>query len=218
MFPSFRMLDSPSPALTSTPGTLARTETNQPPPTHAGEFHGTTVHKDWYTDPNVPHPWSTDWEKWAGLDLFHQSVDGTLKIDKLFKEAYDVPGAVEPLAYMLQTRYEIFVFTAAGRYYIFDDGCLYHFLEKALPKGSVVLAKIQQRLGSDLGNWEPSSSGVMKGKCNKVHNSYRPIGLQPEVGVDSMDNVKTWVRRGAGLARLAILNHFASRNVGKTWE
>lgn len=82
-------------------------------------------------------------------------------IDKLSRDVYDVPGAIEPLAYMVQTSYEFFVFAAGGRYYFFDDGCLFvsegdfrshqHFLEEALgPKGRMPSLEMQKRVGSDL--------------------------------------------------------------------
>ncbi|KAJ7806855.1 hypothetical protein B0H14DRAFT_3483752 [Mycena olivaceomarginata] len=61
----------------------------------------TWIHRDWYTDPSLPEPWSTDWEDWEGLRLFEQTVDGKLKIEKLFKDVFDVPGTVEPLAYVV---------------------------------------------------------------------------------------------------------------------
>ncbi|KAJ7089935.1 hypothetical protein C8R44DRAFT_892120 [Mycena epipterygia] len=125
-------------------------------------FPGTTVHKEWYTAPNVPHPWSTDWDNWKGLDLFHLSIDGKLMIDKLFKEVYDVPGPIEPLAYMISTGYEVWVFAAAGRYYWYNDGALLvfvddfsspqHFLEEVLPNRIIPpLTKVQPRPGSNLG-------------------------------------------------------------------
>ncbi|KAJ6567702.1 hypothetical protein DFH09DRAFT_1469076 [Mycena vulgaris] len=126
---------------------------NQPPPrtidTWAEKFFpGTTVHKDWYTDPNIPTPWSTDWDNWEGLCLFHESVDGKLKIDKLFKEVYDVPGAIEPLAYMIETSFEIFIFTAVSDE---EFRSHQHFLEEALrPKGSIPSIMMQKRAGTNL--------------------------------------------------------------------
>ncbi|KAJ7109795.1 hypothetical protein C8R44DRAFT_883840 [Mycena epipterygia] len=139
-------------------------EMNQSPlrTTWASHFPGTTLHKNWYTDPNIPAPWSTDWDDWEGLCLFYESVGGRLKIDKLFNEVYDVPGPIEPLAYMVQTSFEFFVFTAGGRYYFFDDGCSFvsdgefqshqHFLEEVLrPEGSMPSIEMQRRAGSDLG-------------------------------------------------------------------
>ncbi|KAJ7752203.1 aspartic peptidase domain-containing protein [Mycena maculata] len=125
-------------------------------------FPGTTVHKEWYTAPNVPHPWSTNWDNWEGLDLFHLSIDGKLMIDKLFKEVYDVPGPIEPLAYMISIGYEVCVFAAAGRYYWYNDGALLvfvddfsspqHFLEEVLPNQIIPpLTKVQPRPGSNLG-------------------------------------------------------------------
>ncbi|KAJ7688213.1 hypothetical protein B0H16DRAFT_1482196 [Mycena metata] len=78
----FEMANSPA-AVTS-----VHTDLHPTPPVYAG----------WYTDSSIPSPWSTDWPNWRGLTLFHESVDGTLKVDKLFKEVYDVPGTIEPVA------------------------------------------------------------------------------------------------------------------------
>ncbi|KAJ7808178.1 hypothetical protein B0H14DRAFT_3152189 [Mycena olivaceomarginata] len=75
-----------------------------------GETKGFCIHGDWYTDPSLPEPWSTDWEDWEGLRLFEQTVDGKLKIEKLFKDVFDVPGTVEPLAYVVATGSELYLF------------------------------------------------------------------------------------------------------------
>ncbi|KAJ7306924.1 hypothetical protein DFH08DRAFT_944722 [Mycena albidolilacea] len=84
----------------------------------------TWIHGDWYTDPSLPEPWSTDWEDWEGLRLFEQTVDGKLKIEKLFKDVFDVPGTVEPLAYVVATGSELYLFKAGGRYNLWSDGRL----------------------------------------------------------------------------------------------
>ncbi|KAJ7736681.1 hypothetical protein B0H16DRAFT_1466571 [Mycena metata] len=84
------------------------------------------------------------------LPVVHRlgQVTGALpvpRVDKLFKEVYNVFDAVEPLAYMMGTSEDIYVFfTAAGRYYFYNDGELYlseeefhspeHFLEETLPQ------------------------------------------------------------------------------------
>ncbi|KAJ6489465.1 hypothetical protein DFH09DRAFT_1105330 [Mycena vulgaris] len=41
------------------------------------------IHKDWYTDPDIPAPWSTDCVNWEGLCLFYESVDGKLKMREM---------------------------------------------------------------------------------------------------------------------------------------
>ncbi|KAJ7689056.1 hypothetical protein B0H17DRAFT_1135335 [Mycena rosella] len=94
------------------------------------------IHGGWYTDPTLPEQWSTDWDNWAGLRLFDQTVDGKLKIDKLFKDTFDVPGTVEPLAYDVVEGDEFFLFTAGGRYYYWADGgtLTVHREEFASPK------------------------------------------------------------------------------------
>ncbi|KAJ7488262.1 hypothetical protein FB451DRAFT_1167717 [Mycena latifolia] len=81
---------------------------------------------DWYTDPT---------EGWASLRLFEETVDGKLKIKKLFDDVFDVPGTVEPLAYLPGTGGEVFLFAAGGRYYLFSDGRLtVHRMQFASPK------------------------------------------------------------------------------------
>jgi hypothetical protein len=95
----------------------------------------TWIHGDWYTDPSLPEPWSTDWEDWEGLRLFEQTIDGKLKIEKLFKDVFDVPGTVEPLAYVVATGSELYLFKAGGRYYLWSDGRLtVHRMEFASSK------------------------------------------------------------------------------------
>ncbi|KAJ7495026.1 hypothetical protein FB451DRAFT_1477484 [Mycena latifolia] len=42
----------------------------------------TWIHGDWYTDPTLPNPWSTDWEDWDSLRLWEQTVNGKPKITK----------------------------------------------------------------------------------------------------------------------------------------
>ncbi|KAJ6486603.1 hypothetical protein DFH09DRAFT_1457152 [Mycena vulgaris] len=95
-----------------------------------------SLYKDWYTDPTLPRPWSTDWDDWDYLlRLFEQTVDGKLKIKKLFKDVFDVPGSVEPVAYMRAACGEVWLFTAGGRYYFWSDGYLaVHRMEFASPK------------------------------------------------------------------------------------
>ncbi|KAJ7681150.1 hypothetical protein B0H17DRAFT_1333834 [Mycena rosella] len=122
----------------------------RPPPLYrqhewAKDFPGTTLHKQWYTDQHIPFPWSTCWDEWEGVCLFHETVSGKLKINKLFKDVFDVPGVVHRLAYIVSHSFDTFLFTAAGRYYLFDDGRLWvsdeefgshrEFIERALEPG-----------------------------------------------------------------------------------
>ncbi|KAJ7850821.1 hypothetical protein B0H14DRAFT_2581812 [Mycena olivaceomarginata] len=50
--------------------------------------------------PTRPSHWSTNWDQ---RELIYFWRDGKLKIDKLFKETWQVPGTIEPLAYMVGT-------------------------------------------------------------------------------------------------------------------
>ncbi|KAJ7734299.1 hypothetical protein B0H14DRAFT_3614279 [Mycena olivaceomarginata] len=84
----------------------------------------TWIYGDWYNDPNIPAPWSTNWERWDGLRLYEEKVGGKPKIDVLFKDVFDVPGKVEPLAYHTTAGDEFFLFAAGGRYYFWEEGYL----------------------------------------------------------------------------------------------
>jgi hypothetical protein len=54
----------------------------------------------------TPTRCSTDWDDWEILPFWEkQTVDGKLKINKLFKETWEVPGDVKPLAYIVGTGY-----------------------------------------------------------------------------------------------------------------
>ncbi|KAJ6564217.1 hypothetical protein B0H19DRAFT_1258687 [Mycena capillaripes] len=47
---------------------------------------------------------STDWDDWEILSFWEeQTVDDKLKIDKLFKETWEVPGTIKPLGYIVST-------------------------------------------------------------------------------------------------------------------
>ncbi|KAJ6448215.1 hypothetical protein C8R45DRAFT_948123 [Mycena sanguinolenta] len=80
----------------------------------------------WYrhTSPLPPH-WSTDWGRWALVFFWIDcAADGWLKIDKLFKEMWNVPGRIEPLAYIPIAPGEYFLLRARGQYYWYADGRL----------------------------------------------------------------------------------------------
>ncbi|KAJ7223705.1 hypothetical protein C8J57DRAFT_1482134 [Mycena rebaudengoi] len=96
----------------------------------------TCIYSDWYTDPMLPRPWSTNWRGWENLELWEEHTDdGTLKVDKLFKEMWNVPGTVMPLAYMTSCGDLYFLFTASERYYYWAEGRLtVHHMEFAGPK------------------------------------------------------------------------------------
>ncbi|KAJ6467356.1 hypothetical protein C8R45DRAFT_938701 [Mycena sanguinolenta] len=76
------------------------------------------VSAGWYTNPNLPEYWSTDWNHWESTCFwFERAQDGKLKIDKLFKETWELPGIIEPLAYMPSTGGLYFLL----RYYFYAD-------------------------------------------------------------------------------------------------
>ncbi|KAJ7257788.1 hypothetical protein C8J57DRAFT_1647602 [Mycena rebaudengoi] len=145
---------------------ISKLEGHPIPPTHvwAVHFPGCTLHKQWYTDPQIRFPWCTRWDEWEGLCLFYDTVDGGKpKIDKLFKDAFDVHGVVQPLAYLVNQSFDTFLFTADGRYYLYDDGWLWvsdeefgshrEFLERAVVDGGWGLpaVEVEMRKGENLG-------------------------------------------------------------------
>ncbi|KAJ6452311.1 hypothetical protein C8R47DRAFT_1229477 [Mycena vitilis] len=86
------------------------------------------IYSDWYRPPTrLPGFWSTDWNYWEGVFLFEEIVDGNLKIDKLSKDVWDVPGTVAPLAYVEGAGDEYWVFIADGQYYCYRDERLFRF-------------------------------------------------------------------------------------------
>ncbi|KAJ6499815.1 hypothetical protein DFH09DRAFT_1336368 [Mycena vulgaris] len=80
-----------------------------------------SVYTGWHTDAALPFPWSTDWANWEGLYLFEERVEGKLKIEKVSTEVFNIPGTVQPVAYMVETGIDVWAFTAGGRYYLCDD-------------------------------------------------------------------------------------------------
>ncbi|KAJ7204310.1 hypothetical protein B0H12DRAFT_1243648 [Mycena haematopus] len=84
------------------------------------------IYKDWYTDPTMEYPWSTDWANWTGLILYEDTIEGQLMIDRMFKHDWNLVGTIEPLARDsdIGTDGDYFLFAAAGRYYYYADGRL----------------------------------------------------------------------------------------------
>ncbi|KAJ7620055.1 hypothetical protein FB45DRAFT_1006746 [Roridomyces roridus] len=81
---------------------------------------------DWFTDPTIREDskgmWSTDWMGFYLVVFWdNRTRDGKLKIDKLFKETWVLPGTVEMLAYSPNSGGLHFLFTAGGEYYFMDD-------------------------------------------------------------------------------------------------
>ncbi|KAJ6467438.1 hypothetical protein C8R45DRAFT_938778 [Mycena sanguinolenta] len=80
------------------------------------------IYAGWYNDPALPETWCTDWDKWETSYFWvERAKDGKLKIDKLFKETWKLPGIIELLAFMPGSCGEYFLFTAGGRYYFYAD-------------------------------------------------------------------------------------------------
>jgi hypothetical protein len=69
-------------------------------------------------------PWhpTSDWEEWTGLNLWGATINGTPLIDEMFKTIFPIPGTVEPVAFRNDGSDGFFMFTAGGRYYLYDDG------------------------------------------------------------------------------------------------
>ncbi|KAJ7088279.1 hypothetical protein C8R44DRAFT_892815 [Mycena epipterygia] len=122
----------------------------------------------WYTPTKpVPDPWYTDYAEWDGLDLWlDTSEKGKIKIHRLFKDVFDVPGVVESLSYLASDWTDHFAFTAGGRYYFYWEDKLVHFGGEFASKGdfarrhmydrNVARMKRQARYEDDLVwvNWE----------------------------------------------------------------
>ncbi|KAJ7608692.1 hypothetical protein FB45DRAFT_876962 [Roridomyces roridus] len=81
------------------------------------------IHKDWFTDPALNDGvWSTDWDDFELIKFWiRRTPDGKLKIDKLLKEIWVVPGTIEMLAYMPYCPGSYFWFAAGGEYYFWAD-------------------------------------------------------------------------------------------------
>ncbi|KAJ6602080.1 hypothetical protein DFH09DRAFT_1069617 [Mycena vulgaris] len=87
----------------------------KPPPKGVAEstpFRHSPVYAGWHTDAALPFPWSTDWADWEGLYLFEEHIDGKLKIEKVSTEVFNIPGTVQPVAYMVETGIDVWAFTA----------------------------------------------------------------------------------------------------------
>jgi hypothetical protein len=83
----------------------------------------TWLHKNWYHDPTLKEPWSTEWEDWSTLDeWFIKTVDGKRAIDHL-RDTWALPGPIEPIAYGIGEGF-YFLFCAGGRYYYWADAHL----------------------------------------------------------------------------------------------
>ncbi|KAJ7504940.1 hypothetical protein B0H11DRAFT_1979897 [Mycena galericulata] len=85
------------------------------------------IYKDWYTTPNPPDSWTTDWDEWFVLDYFEKDADGQRRLDKGFTRAYGIVAHIEPIAYFPADQVDYFLFRAGGRYYRYDDGELHRF-------------------------------------------------------------------------------------------
>ncbi|KAJ7858809.1 hypothetical protein B0H14DRAFT_3632505 [Mycena olivaceomarginata] len=94
-----------------------------PPPRCGFPPSYTWLHKNWYHDPTLKEPWSTEWEDWSTLDgWFIKTVDGKRAIDHL-RDTWALPGPIEPIAYGIGEGF-YFLFCAGGRYYYWADAHL----------------------------------------------------------------------------------------------
>ncbi|KAJ7620225.1 hypothetical protein FB45DRAFT_1006839, partial [Roridomyces roridus] len=89
------------------------------------------VYTNWFTDPSLTgdddgqFPWSTMWKDFELVQFWlDRSADGQLKIDKLLKETWVVPGTIEMLAFLPICGGPYFLFAAGGEYYYWNDHVL----------------------------------------------------------------------------------------------
>ncbi|KAJ6574414.1 hypothetical protein B0H19DRAFT_1230374 [Mycena capillaripes] len=195
------------------PAVFTRRLTSKLPSILKQDFPAATLHKQWYTDLNLPYPWSTCWDRWEGLCLFYETVDGgTPKIDKLFKYVFDVPGVINPLAFIAGNSFDTFLFHAEGHYYLYDDGLLWvsdqkfgshrEFLERALePDGRWLPAvDVERRPDSGRLDWDlltrlPTVQTRAERKMDELHKGRREGIKSNGTGID----VRRWRRRDGGV-------------------
>ncbi|KAJ7606805.1 hypothetical protein FB45DRAFT_942351 [Roridomyces roridus] len=81
------------------------------------------IHVNWFTDPALNDDmWSTNWDDFELIKFWiDRTSDGQLKIDKLLKETWVVPGTIEMLAYIPYCPDSYFLFAAGGEYYFWAD-------------------------------------------------------------------------------------------------
>ncbi|KAJ6459133.1 hypothetical protein C8R47DRAFT_1244466 [Mycena vitilis] len=86
----------------------------------------TEIFGTWYNDPNIPKPWSTDWDDWEGIVRYILSStydDNRDKFEKLI-EVFELPGKIEPLAFIPNIGGDAFLFASGGRFYMWTHGDL----------------------------------------------------------------------------------------------
>ncbi|KAJ7608662.1 hypothetical protein FB45DRAFT_1067179, partial [Roridomyces roridus] len=106
------------------------------------------VYANWFTDPALtgdddsPFVWSTQWKEFELIRFWLIRTDngqGQLKIDKLFKEIWVVPGTIEMLAFLPCSGGIYFLFAAGGEYYMWE-----YYNERVLKKYSKKFASHQE--------------------------------------------------------------------------
>ncbi|KAJ7662687.1 hypothetical protein DFH06DRAFT_1396822 [Mycena polygramma] len=113
------------------------------PPTRTGIF------ETWYNDPNIPEPWSTDWDDWEGIARYILSTTHDDKRDKVEKliEVFELPGKIEPLAFIPDIGGDAFLFASGGQFYMWTHGELMaHRMAFASPEEFLKHA-LQPRIG-----------------------------------------------------------------------
>ncbi|KAJ7614084.1 hypothetical protein FB45DRAFT_1064908, partial [Roridomyces roridus] len=113
------------------------------------------VYINWFTDPLLvgerPFLWSTQWKDFEIVAFWlDRASDGQLKIDKLFKETWAVPGTIEMLAFLPICGGPYFLFAAGGEYYYWDD----YVLKKHSQKFGSHQEFVDYATKAAVGGWE----------------------------------------------------------------
>ncbi|KAJ6459137.1 hypothetical protein C8R47DRAFT_1244472 [Mycena vitilis] len=117
----------PSPKLLFDESDFARSfEWLQPcpsPPPRTGIF------ETWYNDPNILNPWSTDWNHWEGIVRYIRLTTYDDERDKFEKlvEVFELPGKIEPLAFIPGMEGDVFLFASGSEFYMWiNDRLMAH--------------------------------------------------------------------------------------------
>ncbi|KAJ7636822.1 hypothetical protein FB45DRAFT_864814 [Roridomyces roridus] len=104
------------------------------------------VYANWFTDPLLtgdqhgPFEWFTEWKDFDLIPFWlDRTDDGQLKIDKLFREIWVVPGTIEMLAFLPSCDGLYFLFAAGREYYLWE-----YYDERILKRHSKKFASHQE--------------------------------------------------------------------------